>query len=63
MSKYVTWFRRIYKRIDPHKSILNRTIVKKFINSLPTKFVKILIIIDLANLDKAIKAALDLEAS
>ncbi len=38
-------------------------IVRKFINSLPSKYVKLLIIIGSNNLDEAIEAALDVEAS
>ncbi len=38
-------------------------IVKKFINSLPSKFVKLFTIIRSANLNKAIEVTLNIEAS
>ncbi len=63
MSEYTIRFKRVYKRIDPYKSTSSRTIVKKFINSLPPKYMEFLIIIGLFNLDEAIKAALDVEVS
>ncbi len=63
MSEYTTWFKRIYKWVDPQKSTLNRTIVRKFINSLPLKYVKLLTIIGLANLNEVIEAALKVEVS
>jgi len=63
VSEYITRFKKVYKRVDPYKSISSRTIVRKFINSLLLKYVKLLTIIRLANLDETIKAALDVEAS
>jgi len=63
VSEYATRFKRIYKRVNPHRSTLNRTIIRKFINSLLPKFVKLFTIIGPASLNKAIEAALDVEAS
>ncbi len=63
VSKYATCFKRIYKRVDPYKSTLNKTIVKKFINLLSSKFMKLLIIIGPTNLNEIIKAALDIKIS
>ncbi len=63
ISEYATHFKQVYKRVNPYKSILSRTIIRKFINSLPLKFVELLIIIGPANLDKTIEAALNVKAS
>ncbi len=63
VSEYAIRFKRIYKRIDPYKSIPNRIIIRKFINSLFPKFVKFLTIIRPVNLDKAIEVTLDVETS
>ena len=56
-------FKKIYKRVDSHKSTLSRIIIRKFINSLSLKFVELLTIIGSVNLDKVIVAILDVEAS
>jgi len=63
VSEYTTCFKKIYKRVNPLKRIPSKTIVRKFINSLPFKYVKLLTIIGLSNLNEAINAALDIEAS
>ncbi len=63
ISEYATCFKKIYKRVDPQKRTPIRTIVCKFINSLPPKYVKLLTIIGPATLDEAIEAAIDVEAS
>jgi len=63
VSEYVTHFKKIYKKVDPYKSISSKTIIRKFINSLPSKFVKLFTIISLASLNKAIEAVLNIEAS
>ena len=63
MSEYATRFKKIYKRMDPHKKTPSRTIVRKFINSLPSRYVELLTIIESANLNEAIESALDVEAS
>ena len=63
VSKYATRFKKIYKRVDSQKRTPIRIIVRKFINSLPPKYVKLLTIIRSANLDEAIKATLDIKAS
>ena len=49
--------------MDPQKRTSLRTIIQKFINSLPPKYVEFLIIIGSANLDEAIDAILNIEAS
>ena len=61
--KYATRFKKIYKRVDPHRSTPTRTIIRKFINSLPPKYVKLLTIIGPTTLAEAIEAAMDVEAS
>jgi len=63
ISEYATRFKKIYKRVDPHKSTPTRMIIRKFINSLPPKYVKLLIIIGLTTLAEAIEAAMDVKAS
>ena len=63
VSEYAIWFKKIYKRVDPYKNTPSRTIIRKFINSLPSKFMKLLMIIGSPNLDEVIEAALDVEAS
>jgi len=63
VSEYAIRFKRIYKRVDSYKSTLSRIIVRKFINSLPSKYVEVLTIIGLANLDETIEAVLDVEVS
>ena len=63
MSEYVTHFKRVYKRVDPYKSTSSRIIVRKFVNSLPSKYVELLMIIGSANLEEAIEAILDVETS
>ncbi len=61
--EYITHFKKIYKRVDPQKRTSIRMIIQKFINFLPSKYVKLLTIIRLANLDEAIETVLDVEAS
>ena len=63
VSGYTTCFKRVYKRVDLHKSTPSRTIIWKSINSLFLKFVKLLTIIGPANLNKAIEATLNIKAS
>ena len=63
ISEYATRFKKIYKRVDLHRSIPTRMIIRKFINSLPPKYVKLLTIMGLITLAKAIEAAIDVEAS
>ncbi len=61
--EYATRFKKIYKRVDPHRSTPIRTIIRKFINSLPPKYVELLTIMRLTTLAEAIEAAMDVEAS
>ena len=61
--EYATRFKKIYKRVDLYKSTPTRTIVRKFINSLPPKYVELLTIMRPATLGKAIEAAIDVKAS
>ena len=61
--EYATHFKKIYKRMNPQKRTPIRTIVWKFINFLPPKYVELLTIIGLNNLNKTIEAVLDMEAS
>src|SRR6266542_3661276 len=56
-------FKKIYKRVDPHRSTPIRTIIRKFINSLPPKYVELLTIIGPNTLAEAMEAAMDVEAS
>ena len=63
ISEYATRFKKIYKRVDPHRSTPTRMIVRKFINSLSPKYVKLLTIIGLSILAEAIEVAIDVEAS
>ena len=49
--------------MNPQRRTSTRTIVRKFINSLPSKYVELLTIIRPANLDEIIEVALDMEAS
>jgi len=63
ISEYATCFKKIYKRVDPHRSTSIRTIIRKFINSLPPKYVELLTIIGPTTLAEAIEAAMDVEAS
>jgi len=63
MSEYTTRFKKIYKRINLQKRTLIRMIIRKFINFLLPKYVKLLTIIRPANLDETIKAVLDIKAS
>ncbi len=63
ISEYATRFKKIYKRVDLQKRTPIRTIIWKFINSLPPKYVELLIIIGLSTLDEAIEAAMDVEVS
>ena len=61
--EYATRFKKIYKRVDPYRSTPTRTIIRKFINSLPPKYVELLTIIGPTTLAEAIEAAMDVEAS
>ncbi len=61
--EYATCFKKIYKRVDPHRSTPIRMIIRKFINSLPLKYVELLTIMGPITLAEAIKAAMDVEAS
>jgi len=63
ISKYVTCFKKIYKRVNSHKRILIRTIVWKFINLLPLKYVELLTIMGSSTLNEVIEAAMDIEVS
>ena len=63
ISEYATRFKKIYKRVDPHRSTPTRTIIRKFINSLPPKYVKLLTIMGPITLAEAIEAAMDIEAN
>ena len=61
--EYAICFKKIYKQVDLHKSTPTRMIIRKFINSLPSKYVKLLTIMGLSTLGEAIEAAIDVEAS
>ena len=61
--EYATHFKKIYKRVDPQKRTPTRTVVRKFINSLPPKYVEMLTIIGPDTLNEAIEAAMNIEAS
>ncbi len=63
ISEYATRFKKIYKWVDPQRRTPVRTIVWKFINSLPLKYMELLMIIGLSILDKTIEAAMDIKAS
>ena len=63
ISEYATRFKKIYKRVDSQKRTLIKTVVRKFINSLPPKYVEMLTIMGLDTLDEAIEAAIEVEAS
>ncbi len=63
ISEYTTCFKKIYKRVDPQKRTPTRTVVQKFINSLPPKYVEMLTIMRPDILDEAIEAAMDVKAS
>ncbi len=63
ISEYTTRFKKIYKRVDPHRSTPTRMIIRKFINSLPSKYVELLTIMGLSTLVKAIEAAMDVETN
>jgi len=63
ISEYATRFKKIYKRVDPHRSTPIRMIIRKFINSLPPKYVELLTIMGLITLTEAIEAAMDVKAS
>ena len=63
ISEYATRFKKIYKRVDPHRSTPTRMIIRKFINSLSPKYVELLTIIGLTTLAETIEAAMDVEAS
>jgi len=63
ISEYTTRFKKIYKQVDPQKRTPTRTVVRKFINSLPPKYVKMLTIMRPDTLDEAIEAAMDVEIS
>ena len=51
------------RRVDLSKKIPKQTIVRKFTNSLPSKYTEILIIIGPNTLEEAIEGALDVEVS
>ena len=63
ISEYATRFKKIYKRIDPQKRTPIRIIIRKFINSLPPKYVELLTIMKPSTLDETIEAIMDVEAS
>jgi len=63
ISEYATRFKKIYKQVDPHRSTSIRTIIRKFINFLPPKYVELLTIMGPITLAKAIEAAMNVEAS
>ena len=63
MSEYATCFKKIYKRVDPQKRTPIKTIIRKFINSLPPKYVELLTIMGPDILEETIKAAMDVKAS
>ena len=63
ISEYTIRFKKIYKRVDPQKRTPIRTVVRKFINSLSSKYVKMLTIMGSDILDKAIEAVMDVKAS
>ena len=63
ISEYVTCFKKIYKRVNPQRRTPIRTIIWKFINSLPPKYVKLLTIIESNTLEKAIEVDMNVEAS
>jgi len=63
ISEYVTHFKKVYKRIDPQKRTPIRTIIRKFINFLPSKYVELLIIMRPDTLEETIEAAMDVEVS
>ncbi len=61
--EYATCFKKIYKRVDLQKRTPTRTIVRKFINSLSPKYVKLLIIMGPSILNEAIEAVMDVKVS
>ncbi len=63
MSEYAIRFKKIYKWIDLQKRIPIRTIIWKFINSLPPKYVELLTIMGSETLEETIEAAMNVEAS
>jgi len=63
ISEYAIRFKKIYKRVDPHRSTPTRTIIRKFINFLSPKYVELLTIIGPTTLAEAIEAAIDVEVS
>ena len=63
ISEYVTHFKKVYKRVDSQKKTPIRTIIRKFINSLPSKYVELLTIIGPNTLEETIEAAMNVEAS
>ena len=63
ISEYTTRFKKIYKRVDPQKRTPIRNVMRKFINSLLPKYVKMLNIIGPDTLDETIEAAMDVKAS
>src|SRR6266542_2911084 len=63
ISEYATHFKKIYKQVDPQKRTLTRTVMCKFINSLPPKYVEMLTIMGPDTLDETIEAAMDIKAS
>ena len=63
ISEYATHFKKIYKRVDPQKRTPTRMVMRKFINSLPPKYVEMLTIMGPDTLDETIEAAMDIKAS
>ena len=63
ISEYATHFKKIYKRVDPLKRIPIRTIIWKFINSLPPKYMELLMIMRPSTLDETIETIMDVETS
>ncbi len=63
ISEYVTRFKKIYKRVDSQKRTPIRTIIQKFINFLPPKYMELLTIIGSNTLKEAVEAAMDVKAS
>ena len=53
----------MYKKVDLTKQFSNRTIIRKYINSLPSKFMEFLTIMKLLILEKVIESTLDIEVS
>jgi len=63
ISEYAICFKKIYKRVDLQRRTPIRTIIRKFVNSLPLKYVELLTIMESNTLEEAVEAAMDVEAS